>query len=175
LAFQNAIDTFPLHLPVAIPLMDAYRYGTPAGARYDRRAARGVLESMLENLGMSKELLPRRPTEVSGGQLQRLALVRALAPNPAFLVLDEITSALDEDTERQVLSVVGRHRRFHEMGVLVVSHDLGLLERNCDRILVMDHGEIVESGNPTTLFTSPVHETTRALVRARNTILGGIV
>lgn len=169
LAFQNALSTFPPHLRLSVPLVDA----VCAGGVARRREARAQLAGLLEELGIAAELTERRPSEVSGGQLQRLALARALAPGPAFLVLDEITSALDPATERRVLEVVGRYRRRHELGIIMISHDIGLLERTCDRLIVMDAGRIVETGAPETLFSNPSHPTTMALARALHYISGG--
>lgn len=174
LAYQNAAASFPPHLPVGVPLLDALRYARRGARRGGRREKELELVALLDSLGIPAELRRRRPSEVSGGQLQRLALARALAANPLFLILDEITSALDQETEGVVLQLVGRHRKTHDLGVIMVSHDLGLLERNCDRIIVLDDGRIVETGNPANLFLKPDHPTTRALVHARKSILGGI-
>jgi ABC-type dipeptide/oligopeptide/nickel transport system ATPase subunit len=170
LAFQDALSSFPPHLRVSVPLLDAVR----AGGRRGRSEARAYLAALLAELGIAAELTERRPAEVSGGQLQRLALARALALRPGFLVLDEITSALDPATERRVLDVVGRYRRRHELGIIIISHDVGLLRRNVDRIIVMDRGRIAETGEPRTLFSNPGHPTTMALARALRHISGGI-
>jgi peptide/nickel transport system ATP-binding protein len=170
LAFQNALSTFPPHLRLSVPLLDA----VCAGGVARRREARVQLVALLEELGIAGELIERRPSQVSGGQLQRLALARALALGPAFLVLDEITSALDPATERRVLEVVARYRRRHELGIIVISHDIALLERTCDRLIVMDRGRIAETGAPQTLFSNPAHPTTMALARALHYISGGM-
>lgn len=180
LAFQQPISTFPPHLPLEVPLFDAARR---RWRRSDGREKRSVingrkgavreLNQLLEELGIPGELLRRRPREVSGGQLQRIALARALAPGPRFLICDEITSAVDPVTERRSLELLGRYRRRHELGLIVISHDIGLLERNCHRVIVMDRGTAVESGDPATLFAEPKHPTTLAIAGARREITGG--
>lgn len=176
LGFQNALSTFPPHLRLEVPLLDAARAG-PAGDRAARLgggagvAARRELAALLAELGIPAGLLRRRPREVSGGQLQRLALARAIAVRPQFLVCDEITSSVDPVTERRVLGLLGRYRRNHELGIVLISHDIGLLARNCDRVIVMDRGVAVEAGDPRTVFSYPEHPTTMALARAH--ITGG--
>lgn len=125
----------------------------------------GAGSALASRLRIPMEVLDRRPDALSGGQLQRAALLRALAVEPRFLILDEPTSALDRSHAARLLELVaewmGRDR-----GVLVVSHELALIERWCDRVVVLDRGRVVESGPPGLVFSRPDADATRRLVAA---------
>lgn len=94
------------------------------------------------------------PRELSGGQKQRIAIVRALCLNPQLLLLDEITAALDPEMVREVLDVV-LELAADGMTMLIVTHEMGFARKVADRILFMDHGEIIEQAEPETFFTAP--------------------
>lgn len=155
--FQDPLASLPPHLPVRIPLMDA----AALSPHQDRRTA---LARLLEELNLEEELLARRPGEMSGGQRQRIALARALIVEPRFVVLDEVTSALDTINERRILDLLASYRARHGLGVIFISHDIGLLFDVCDRILIYHCGRIIESGQPAELFAKPEHSITRDLL-----------
>jgi len=104
-----------------------------------------VVRPLIEHFGML-EFASRFPNEVSGGERQRAALVRALALNPSYILLDEITSALDAD---QALSIVRhlRNLKLKEIGIMIVTHHLGFLRRTADQVVYMEKGVVIESGS----------------------------
>lgn len=97
---------------------------------------------LLEMLSIDAAWLDRFPHELSGGELQRLAVARALGPHTRYLIADEMTSMLDANTQAQIWQAILAHVRHHQLGVLVISHDHALLERLTDRIAPIFHGRI---------------------------------
>jgi peptide/nickel transport system ATP-binding protein len=117
-------------------------------------------------VGLPRELLGRFPHQLSGGQQQRVGIARAVALEPALLVLDEPTSALDVSVQAVILHLLADLRRRLGMTYLFVSHDLNLVRLMSDRVLVMYLGRIVEAGPVDEVFERPSHPYTRALVSA---------
>lgn len=108
----------------------------------------------------------RYPHELSGGQQQRVVIAMAIASRPAFLVLDEPTTALDVTTQARILALLQRLQRDHRMGMLYVSHNIGVLAQMCDSIGVMYAGQLVEVAAAPTLLARPRHPYTRGLIAA---------
>ncbi|MGH1412380.1 MAG: dipeptide ABC transporter ATP-binding protein [Pelagimonas sp.] len=106
------------------------------------------------------------PFELSGGMCQRIVIAIALACKPQLLIADEPTTGLDITTQKAVMDLVGDLAKERGMGMLLITHDLGLASQYCDRIVVMKDGLIVEQGAPDKLFTDPQHAYTRKLVDA---------
>jgi polar amino acid transport system ATP-binding protein len=100
------------------------------------------------------------PSQLSGGQQQRVAIARALAMNPKIMLFDEPTSALDPEMIREVLDVMLDLAK-EGMTMVVVSHEMGFARAAADKILLLDHGLIVEDTTPELLFTAPKHERTK--------------
>jgi oligopeptide/dipeptide ABC transporter ATP-binding protein len=132
----------------------------------DRAALRGRVHEVAELVGLPRELLGRFAHQLSVGQQQRVGIARAIAVNPALLVLDEPTSALDVSVQSVILHLLADLRRRFRMTYLFVSHDLNLVRLLSDRVLVMYLGRIVESGPVDSVFDRPRHPYTRALVSA---------
>jgi ABC-type dipeptide/oligopeptide/nickel transport system ATPase subunit len=105
-----------------------------------------AVESMCGELGIKPELLTRYPNQVSGGEIQRVALSRALAFNPNYLFLDEPTSMLDASVQAHILSVLRDHQRKTDMGMVLITHDLDLIRCLCDRLAVIDKGKLIAYG-----------------------------
>ncbi len=106
------------------------------------------------------------PFELSGGMCQRIVIAIALACNPQLLIADEPTTGLDITTQKAVMDLVGDLAKARGMGMILITHDLGLAAQYCDRIVVMKDGLIVEEGAPRRIFTEPQHPYTRKLVDA---------
>jgi oligopeptide/dipeptide ABC transporter ATP-binding protein len=122
-----------------------------------------VLELLLR-VGLYKDHLYRYPHEFSGGQLQRIAVARALSLNPKFLVLDEPTSALDVSVQASILNLLQELQEELNLTYLFISHDLSIIEHLSDRIAIMYLGRVAEIGPSEEIFNSPRHPYTEALL-----------
>jgi peptide/nickel transport system ATP-binding protein len=131
-------------------------------ASWDERLAR--TGELLAEVGLSDDFASRLPGQLSGGQRQRINIGRALCNIPKILVADEIASGLDVSIQAQLLSLLARLRAELGFAMLFISHDLSVVRHLCSRVLVMYRGEIVEQGAVETVFSSPQHPHTRALL-----------
>ncbi|MDO6459071.1 ABC transporter ATP-binding protein [Granulosicoccaceae sp. 1_MG-2023] len=120
----------------------------------------------LEEVGIDPQSRHRYPHEFSGGQRQRFAIARAMILQPRILVLDEPTSALDRSIQGQVLDLLRELQQRHKLAYLFISHDLKVVRAISHRILVMNQGQLVESGSAEAVFESPQNSYTRKLIRA---------
>jgi ABC-type polar amino acid transport system ATPase subunit len=127
-----------------------------------RRDAEALGSAALERVGLA-DRGHHRPAELSGGQQQRVAIARAIALEPRVMLFDEPTSALDPELVGSVLAVM-RDLRQSGMTMIVVSHEMGFARAAADRVVFMDHGQIVEQGSPADIFERPGHERTRAFI-----------
>ncbi len=143
---------------VTEPLAAQGRHGAAA------RAAAGA--EMLEAVGLHAADAGKYPHEFSGGQRQRIAIARALVTRPRLLVADEPVSALDVSVQAQVLNLLLDLRQRLGLALLIISHDLAVVDLVADEVLVLHQGRVVEQGPPARLFTRPEHPYTRALLAA---------
>ena len=105
-----------------------------------------AVDHLCTELGIKKELLTRYPSQVSGGEIQRIALSRVLAMQPDYLLLDEPTSMLDASVQAYILSVLREHQRKHGTGIVLITHDLDIIRSVCDRVAVIDKGKLIGYG-----------------------------
>lgn len=159
---QDPLSSFDPRFTVERVLSDALHAGG-IGTRSDRtdRAA-----ALLEQVGLAREVLRRRPLTLSGGQRQRVAIARALATEPQVLLLDEPVSALDVSIQAQVLDLLEDLQRSLGLSYLFISHDLGVIQQVSDDVLVLKDGQTVEYGAAGDIFTNPQHEYTQQLLAA---------
>ncbi|MDY2737601.1 ABC transporter ATP-binding protein [Intestinibacter sp.] len=122
------------------------------------------IEHILDECGLLKEHLDRYPTEFSGGQLQRIAIARAISLNPKLIIADEVVSALDVAVQEQILELFDKLKKDRKMGLIFISHDLAVIRKISDYIIVMQNGKIIEEGCYNTIFTEPKHEFTKELI-----------
>ncbi|WP_112242425.1 ABC transporter ATP-binding protein [Kribbella monticola] len=127
--------------------------------------AKAEAVATLARLGVSAMVAARPPSQLSGGELQRAAIARALLARPDVLICDEITTALDEHGTALVVELL-TELQDSGMALVWISHDLGLVAAVADRVLVLEVGRVVEEGPPATVMAKPAHEITERLVRA---------
>ncbi|APT59753.1 MAG: oligopeptide ABC transporter ATP-binding protein [Azospirillum brasilense] len=163
LVFQNPFDAlnprFSIGRTIAEPLLNT---GVPKA----EHAARVAESLRTVHLGDPARLLDRMPHQLSGGQLQRVVLARALVLHPRFLVADEPVSMLDVSVRAGILNLLRELRDRLGLTTLAISHDLTLVRYVCERTLVMYLGKVVEDGPTARVIASPAHPYTTALIRA---------
>jgi oligopeptide/dipeptide ABC transporter ATP-binding protein len=160
MVFQNPFSSLNPRLNVLRLVSEPLR--THTDLRGEELAAR-VME-LLERVGLERGHLYRYPHEFSGGQLQRIAVARALALNPKLLVLDEPTSALDVSVQAQILNLFQELQRELSLTYLFISHDLSVVQHISDRIAVMYLGQVVELSTSEAIFGRALHPYTEALL-----------
>ena len=107
------------------------------------------------------------PHEISGGQKQRVMIAMAMSCNPRILIADEPTTALDVTVQKTILDLMLKLQREHEMGIMFITHDLGVIAELADKVMVMYKGKVVEHGSVLDIFTNPKHPYTKSLLACR--------
>ena len=121
----------------------------------------------LVSLKQPEKILEQYPFQLSGGMLQRMMISLVLMFNPSVIMADEPTSALDAITQRKVLDDFIHLKEDHDSAMIFISHDLGIVKKLCDRVMVMKDGSVVETGTAEEIFNSPKHEYTKYLIDTR--------
>lgn len=134
--------------------------------KYDAAERRRRVAEIAEKVGLPAECLTRRPNELSGGQRQRVSIAAAMIVRPKLVILDEAVSALDVTIQDQILDLLMRLRREYDLSYLFISHDLNVIYQCCDRVIVMQKGQIVEENTVDDLFDHPEHPYTKQLLKA---------
>lgn len=169
MVFQDPYQVFSPRMKIGAFLSEPLIYYL----KLDKKAARQRAGHLLEAVELNQEALGKFPHQLSGGQLQRVVIARAMALEPAFIVYDEVTSALDVSIQQQIITLL---RRIHEQkrtSSIFISHDLALVQNLCDRIIVMYLGEIVEIFESAQLGRLNHHPYTRELLNSVFSLHGG--
>ena len=169
---------YPFRRVVQIVFQDPYRSLNPRCTVGDsiiegplnfgvsRADALEQAQEFMRLVRLSPDALSRYPNEFSGGQRQRISIARALACHPKLLIADEAVSALDVSVQAQILELLDDIQQRLKIGILFITHDLRVASQICDRVLVMQRGEIVEQGTVESVFMNPQHRYTKTLLAA---------
>ena len=163
MVFQDPFSSLNPKLTIEALLTEPLRIHAP---HLNREARLQRVLEVLTQVGLDHSALERFPKAFSGGQRQRIGIARALLFEPEVLICDESVSALDVSVQAQVLNLLKRLQTTYEFSMIFISHDLGVIRFIADRVLVMQHGEVVEQGSAEQLFTAPQKEYTQALLSA---------
>ena len=163
IVFQEPTLSMNPQLSVGYQIADPLRIHTKL-TRAQRKVRAGEL---LESVGLSARMVNAYPAGLSGGELQRCSIARALASSPELIVLDEPTSALPPATRRDIIELLKRLQVETNVAYVFISHDLSLVRSFCDQVAVMYLGRIVEQSTTAQLFESPAHPYTAALLAAQ--------
>ncbi len=136
--------------------------------KYDAELIKRRREEILGSLNISDDIIRKRGYELSGGEQQRAALARLLAANPKLLILDEPFSAQDVESQLNLLKLFQKVNKELKLTMLCVSHDLNILRKLADRIVIIQKGKVVEEGRTEEVFNNPAHDHTKYLLKAKN-------
>ena len=159
MVFQMPVESFDPRRTLGDGIMESLRNMGMSVREAKKRAG-----ELLIRCGLTPEFAARYPHEVSGGQCQRAAIARALAVSPSVLICDEATSSLDVTVQKQVLNLLQELKEKEGLSLLMISHDLALVQAFCDEVLVLYQGKAVEMGTPDEIINHPCSEYTRILM-----------
>lgn len=161
---QSPLSSLNPALRIETQLAEAWKLHQSGGKQECRKALLAALENV--SLPAENEFLRRYPSEISVGQAQRVLIAMAILHRPALLIADEPTSALDAITQSEILDLFSHLNHKLGMSILYISHDLPSVASICNRIAIVNDGEIVECAPPQQIFFAPTHAFTKRLVAA---------
>lgn len=164
LVFQDPVSSFDPHLTIEASLNETIHHFYDMRSEDKKREINDRLKELLNDMDLSHELLKRYPRSLSGGQCQRMAVLRAVLTRPDILLCDEATSALDVSSQRHIIRILLALREKYKISIIFVSHDIALVSEVCDRIAVMDKGDIVEEKDAGEIISNPDNEYTKKLL-----------
>jgi oligopeptide/dipeptide ABC transporter ATP-binding protein len=173
MVFQDPFATLNPRLTIGATLEEAIQLRERRVAERGDRAAE--LRELLELVTLSSSLAGRYPHELSGGQLQRVGIARALAGRPSLLILDEVTSALDVSVQASILNLLRNLRRALKLTYVCISHDLSVISYLCERVMVLYLGQAAELARWSELLLSARHPYTRTLLDSVPQVHGGVI
>lgn len=162
--FQEPMTSLNPVLTVGQQITEAIRLHQRGTSRSATEVARDILDQV--RIPDSRGILQRYPHELSGGMRQRVMIAMALSCKPSLLIADEPTTALDVTIQAQILQLIRELQREMNMGVIFITHDMGVVAEIADRVMVMRNGEVVEQNTVNAIFERPQHPYTRALLAA---------
>ncbi len=134
-------------------------------AGYNKAQIKERVEELLQFVGLSDKAKDY-PDQLSGGQKQRVGIARALASSPEILICDEATSALDPETTQDILKLLKKVNRDLGITILLITHEMDVIQSICDKVAVMENGRVIESGEVFEIFTNPRHPTTQRFIQS---------
>lgn len=137
-----------------------------AYGKYGKAERRERVMDMLQRVGLGPDYADRKPRELSGGQRQRVGIAVALIQRPRFIIADEPVSALDVTIQAQILELLLRLREELDLSYLFISHDLNVIRQMSDRVIVMNEGRVVETGDTEEVFNNPKSDYSKKLIAA---------
>nr|WP_245210336.1 ABC transporter ATP-binding protein [Sedimentibacter acidaminivorans] len=160
--FQDPMSSLNPVLRVGEQLMEC----TKLHLKYTNDQARKHAIDMIKRVGIPvpEDIMNRYPHQLSGGMSQRIMIAMAMSCNPKLLIADEPTTALDVTIQAQVMELMLELKEKNKIGVLLITHDLGVVAEMCDRVMVMYCGRIVEMADVNSLFKNPLHPYTKGLI-----------
>ena len=161
--FQNPMNSFDNLFTIGSQIIETLQY---VGGLKKNEAQKRCYE-LLESVGVTpaEERAKQYPYEFSGGMLQRSMIALAIACNPKILIADEATTALDVTMQARVLKLLKDIRDEHNLSIICITHDLGVVAEICDTVTVMYNGESIETASVSDIFNNPKHEYTRHLLK----------
>uniref|UniRef100_UPI0039EE285C dipeptide ABC transporter ATP-binding protein n=1 Tax=Bordetella sputigena TaxID=1416810 RepID=UPI0039EE285C len=164
MVFQEPMTSLNPVMTIGAQIVEAIRLHQPGDARSAEAETRRILDRV--RIPDGGAVMRRYPHELSGGMRQRVMIAMALSCKPALLIADEPTTALDVTIQAQILQLIRELQRDMDMGVIFITHDMGVVAEVADRVMVMRHGRAIESNGATELFAHPREPYTRALMAA---------
>lgn len=161
MVFQDARGALNPVLTIRDHMVETLR----AHQKMSTRNAGAQASELLREVGIPQEQESRYPFELSGGACQRVGIALALCNHPRLLIADEPTSAIDAATQAHILALLQRMQRRYGLALLLISHDLSMIAQMADRVAILYHGRLVESGTRKEVFDAPRHPYTRGLLR----------
>ena len=161
MVFQDPIGSFDPRLTIGKSIDELLKNNkVPKNIRKEK-----IIE-LLKLVGLDKQYIDKYPRELSGGQCQRAAIAKAISCEPKILICDEVTSALDVSVQGQVILLLKELKEKKNMTYIFICHDLALVELLCDKVIVLNKGNIVESGDAKEIINNPIHPYTKLLVNS---------
>lgn len=164
MVFQNSLGSFNPRRKIIKSLQNIFEIHKDLFRSEQLRRTR--ISELLKLLELDQEIIYKYPHQVSGGQIQRLAVLRALLCEPKILIADEPTSALDILSKKNLISILQRVKEKTGITYFIITHDFSSLEVLVDWVFVLDAGEIVEQNTPTEILRNPQHKHTKKLIES---------
>ena len=158
IVFQNVTSSFNPRMRISQTLLECLQALNPS------QANTAYLSELLQEVELNPELMHRYPHELSGGQLQRLSIARAISVNPEVIICDEPTSALDATVKVQILNLLLRLQREKGVSYIIITHDISIVDYFADHMIVMKQGKALESGVTHDILANPQNDYTQALL-----------
>ena len=162
MVFQNPYSSLNPKMTIGAALQEPLDINT----KFSKSRKKAAIHQVLEEVGLTDDILNRYPHEFSGGQRQRIAIARALILNPKLLIADEPVSALDASIQAQIINLLKELKQERNLTILFISHDLSVIKYLADRVGIMYFGELIEENVTSAIFNSPQKDYTKMLLNS---------